>query len=245
LFVASGDDGKLRVFGADTLELLDAVSLDLGANRVAYDRLKKLLYIGYGGKDAGKNYGEVAVVDAEHDNKVGDIQVSAHPAELLLDQSGTRMFIFISAASKIHLVDTATRQIVSTWPVSAERPGDGAFDEATERLFIGTHTPAQLIVMDAKSGKEVSHLPTAEGMDGVYFDSGRKRIYISGGREEALGSVFIYQQKDKDHYETLAIVPTRPGAGTSFWSPELDRYFVAAPAHAAEPAAILVFEPAD
>src|ERR1700676_4745059 len=51
MFVASGDDGMLRVFRADTLNLLDAIKLDLGPNRVAYDPHTQLLYVGYGGKD--------------------------------------------------------------------------------------------------------------------------------------------------------------------------------------------------
>src|ERR1700676_2395725 len=51
VFVASGDDGMLRVFRADTLNLLDAIKLDLGPNRVAYDPHTQLLYVGYGGKD--------------------------------------------------------------------------------------------------------------------------------------------------------------------------------------------------
>src|SRR6266852_8682548 len=33
--VASGDDAMLRVFRGDTLDLLDAIKLDLGPNRVA------------------------------------------------------------------------------------------------------------------------------------------------------------------------------------------------------------------
>jgi hypothetical protein len=131
----------------------------------------------------------------------------------------------------------------ATWPVSSQRPGDAALDESAGRLLIGTHTPPEMIVMDAKTGKEVAHLPTTDGMDGVYFDAARKRIYISGGRGEEVGSVFVYQQKSPDNYETLGKIPTRPGAGTSFWSPELNRYYVAAPANGAEPAAILVFEP--
>jgi hypothetical protein len=80
-------------------------------------------------------------------------------------------------------------------------------------------------------------------MDGVYFDAVRKRICISGGRGEDVGSVFVYQQKGPDSYEIAGKIPTRPGAGTSFWSPELNRYYVAAPANGAEQAAILVFEP--
>jgi DNA-binding beta-propeller fold protein YncE len=243
VFVASGDDGMLRVFRGDTLDLLDAIKLDLGPNRVVFDPHAALLYVGYGGKDAGKDYGEVGVIDAKTDKHIADIKVEAHPSELLLDQSGKTLFVFVSIASKVQVVDTTKREVVSTWPVSSQRNGDGAFDEKTHRLFIGTRTPPQMVVMDSQTGKEVASLPTVDGMDGVYFDAAHKRVYVSGGRDQGVGYVFAYQQKDADHYETIAKIPTRPGAGTSFWSPELHRYYVAAPANDNEPAAILVFEP--
>ena len=243
VFVASGDDAMLRVFRGDTLDLLDAIKLDLGPNRVAYDPHRKLLYVGYGGKDAGKDYGEVGIIDANTDKQVGDVKVEAHPAELLLDESGDTLFVFVSAASKVQVVDTKKREVVSTWPVSSQRNGDGAFDEKTHRLFIGTRTPPRMIVMDSQTGKEIANLPTVEGMDGVYFDPRLKQIYVSGGRDYDVGYVFAYQQKDADHYETIGKIRTRSGAGTSFWSPELNRYYLAAPAHDKEEAAILVFEP--
>src|ERR1700720_570909 len=86
VFVASGDDGMLRVFRGDTLDLLDAIKLDLGPNRVAYDPHTQLLYVGYGGKDAGKDYGEIGIIDAKTDKHLGDVKVEAHPGELLLDE---------------------------------------------------------------------------------------------------------------------------------------------------------------
>jgi WD40 repeat protein len=243
VFVASGDDGMLRVFRGDTLELLDGIKLDLGPNRVAYDALAELLYVGYGGKDAGKDYGQVGVIDAKTDKHIGDIKVEAHPAELLLDQSGNTLFVFVSATSKVQVVDTNKREVVSTWPVSSQRNGDGAFDEKTHRLFIGTRTPPRMLVMDSQTGKEIANLPTVEGMDGVYFDARYKRVYVSGGRDQGVGYIFAYQQKDADHCEMIGKTLTRSGAGTSFWSPELGRYYVAAPANDREEAAILVFEP--
>jgi DNA-binding beta-propeller fold protein YncE len=243
VFVASGDDGMLRVFRGDTLELLDAIKLDLGPNRVAFDPNTQLLYVGYGGKDAGKDYGEVGIIDTKTDEHLGDVKVEAHPSELLLDQSGKTLLVFVSIASKVQVVDTSKHEVVSTWPVSSQRNGDGALDEKTNRIFIGTRTPARMIVMDSQTGKEVTNLPTVEGMDGVYFDARRKRIYISGGRDYDVGYVFAYQQKDADHYELIGKMATKAGAGTSFWSPELDRYYIAAPAHDKEEAAILVFAP--
>jgi hypothetical protein len=243
LFVASGDDGMLRVFHGDSLELLDSIKLDLGPNRVAYDPYTHLLYVGYGGKDAGKDYGEIAIVDAKTNKHIGDIQVVAHPSELLLDQFGKTLFVFVSIASKVQVIDTKKREVVSTWPVSSQRNGDGALDEKTHRLFLGTRTPPQMIVMDSQNGREVANLPTVEGMDGVYFDPRLKRIYISGGRDYDVGAIFVYQQKDADRYDTIGKIPTKSGAGTSFWSAELNRYYVAAPAHDKDEATILVFEP--
>src|SRR5258708_27808959 len=145
LFVASGDDGMLRIFRADTLELLDSVKLDLGPNRVTYDPHRQLLYVGYGGNDAGKDYGEVGIMDAKTNKHLGDIQIAAHPSELLLDKSGQTLFVFVSIANKVHVVDTKRRKVSSTWSLTSQRPGDAALDEATHRLLIGTRTPPQMI----------------------------------------------------------------------------------------------------
>jgi len=243
VFVASGDDGMVRVFRSDTLQLLDPIKLEPGANRVAYDPGRRFLYIGYGGKDAGKDYGEVGIIDASTDKQVGDIRVASHPAELLLDKAGQTLFALLPAENKIQVIDTGKRQVVSTWTVSSQRPGDAAFDEASQRLFVGTRTPPQMIAMDSHSGREIANLPTVDGQDGVYFDAAHKRVYVSGGRGVEVGYVFVYQQSSADRYEFIGKVPTRPGAGTSFWSPELNRYYVAAPAHDKDDAAILVFQP--
>src|SRR6266700_893139 len=45
LLLASGDDGMLRVFRGDTLELLDSIHLDLGPNRVVYEPNSRLIYV--------------------------------------------------------------------------------------------------------------------------------------------------------------------------------------------------------
>jgi len=243
VFVANENDDTLKVFRGDTLDLLATIRLDLGANRVTYDPHNKKLYVGYGGASAKKDHGELGVIDAENNKHVTDIQIGVRPAEILMDKSGQTLFVFDSISNKIQVIDAKKNQIVSEWPVSGQRPGDGALDEPTHRLMIGIRTPPSLIVMDSTSGKEVARLPTVEGMDGVYFDASHKRVYVSGGRGFDVGSVFVYQQRDADHYTQIGKVPTAPGAGTSFWSPELNRFYVAAPSSDKEPAAILVFEP--
>src|SRR6266704_2864792 len=58
VFVANENDDTLKVFRGDTLELLNTIRLDLGANRVTYDPRSKKLYVGYGGASAKKDHGE-------------------------------------------------------------------------------------------------------------------------------------------------------------------------------------------
>jgi YVTN family beta-propeller protein len=243
IFVATGDDGMVRIFSGKSFRLLDSIQLDRGANRIAYDTHKKRLYVGYGGKDAGHDYGEIAIIDPATDKVVATVRVDAHPAELLVGGSGEKLFALIPPRNEVQVIDLANRKILATWSVSSKSPGDGALDESSRRLLIGTHTPPSMVVMDSRAGKEVADLSTVEGMDGVYYDAQRKRVYVSGGRGFDVGSVFVYQQENADQYKSIAEIPTKAGAGTSFWSPELNRYYVAAPAHDGEQASILVFQP--
>jgi DNA-binding beta-propeller fold protein YncE len=243
LFVASGDDGMVRVFDGKSYRLLDTVKLERGANRIALDPRKNLLYVGYGGKDAGQDHGEIAAIDAAGDRVVSTLTVDAHPAELLLGESGEKLFALIPARNEVQVIDTASGKTMAKWPVSSKSPGDAALDTSLHRLLIGTHTPPSMAVMDSTDGKEVASVPTVAGMDGVYFDTQRKRVYVSGGRGFDVGSVFVYQQTGADQYKDIGEIPTKAGAGTSLWSPELNRYYVAAPAHDGEQASVLVFQP--
>jgi DNA-binding beta-propeller fold protein YncE len=243
LFVASGEEGLVKVFRGDTLDPLDSIEIGQDPDRVAFDTSAQLLYVGCGGKVDGKVYGAVGIIDTKNDKRLPDIQISDHPGEILLDKSGGKLYVFVSIVSRIQVIDAKKRQILSTWEVSSQRPADAAFDEANHRLLMATRIPARMIAMDSNTGKEVADLPTAEGMDGVYFNASQKRLYVSGGRGFDAGYVFVYQQDDADHYREIARVPTRPGAGTSFWSPELNRFYVAAPANGKDEAAILVFMP--
>jgi len=123
-----------------------------------------------------------------------------------------------------------------------------SLDRARHRLFVGTRIPPEMTVYDSVSGKEVASYPGPETMDGVHYDHELKRIYMSGGRwygtpEASPGWVYVYQQKDSNHYELISKIMTKPGSGTSLFVPRLNRLYVASQAIGDQEAAILVFEP--
>ena len=84
-------------------------------------------------------------------------------------------------------------------------------------------------------------------MDGVHYDAQFRRIYMTGGRwygtpEASRGWIYVYQQKDADHYYLLAKVPGSFRAKTGIFVSELNRYYLAVPHHEKQMAEVRVYK---
>ena len=170
-----------------------------------------------------------------------------HLAEIAMDDNGI-LLVCDSRADMIFQFDTRKRELIKSWSARGDGAGDMALDRARHRLFVGTRIPPEMTVYDSLSGKEIQSLPGPETMDGVHYDANLKRVYMTGGRwygtpEASAGWVYVYQQKDPDHYDLISKIKTRPGSGTSVLVPQFNRLYVASQAIGDQEAAILVFEP--
>jgi len=242
LFVANGKDGTCKIFSGDTFKLIDSLPLGTNANHVGYDPATKYLYVGIGIPDS--KAGALAMIDTSTNKHIGDIKTDVHPGGVKIERSGPRIFVTLTGVPGVGVVDRMKREEITTWPVTGV-PGIVAlaFDESRHRVFAGSRNPPMLIVLDTESGNQITQLEGVSGIDDLWYDAARKRIYASGGRESEAGFVYVYQQRDADHYELIAKVPTRGNAQTSIWVPQLNRYYVSASGNDKEDAAILVFEP--
>ncbi|MDE3137223.1 MAG: YncE family protein [Acidobacteriota bacterium] len=239
LFVADGDAGDVKVYRGGDLRLIATIPLDLGPDAEAYDPVTKRLYVGYGGEDAGKSYGEVAVIDAATDKHIGDIRTDAHPGAILVADSGRTIYITVPKSQEIAVIDAQTLHVVSKWRTLAQDPVSLAIDSTHHRLFVGARKPPALEIYDSASHKRIDSLPSVGLMDGLFHDSARHRIYASGGE----GYVAVYQQMDANHYKQIAKIPTGPIARTSLFVPAFTRYYVAVPADDNHGAEIRAYEP--
>ncbi|HEV2523131.1 MAG TPA: hypothetical protein VGT24_12175 [Candidatus Acidoferrales bacterium] len=239
LFVANGTDGSCKIFAGDTFKLMDSLPIGPDADHVGYDPATKYLYVGFGDAKSGG----LAIIDTRTNKHVADIKTDARAGGIKIEKSRPQTFVTLTGATNLGVVDLKKREQVSAWPTGLAGNVALALDESHHRLFDGVREPATLIVLDTESGKEISRLEGVAGIDDLWYDSSRNRVYASGGRGFDVGYVYVYQQKDADHYELTRKVPTSPGAGTSFWSAGLNRLYVGAPANDKEEAAVLVFEP--
>ena len=239
LFVVDGGVGEVKIYDSD-YKPAGSIKLKDDADSMAYDPSTKYMYVVNGGKDAHMTYSFVSVVDTTAGKNLGDIKIDSDAVEALaLEKSGARLFVNMTGKDAVAVVDREKRTVLNTWPTGqvAKHLIAMSFDEGDHRLFVTTRTPGKLIVLDSDSGKVVTSLPCVSDNDDMTYDSANKRIYISGS-----GFVDIYQQKDADHYDQIAHVPTAFKARTSILVPEWKKYYLAIPHHGTTPAAVRVYD---
>jgi YVTN family beta-propeller protein len=233
LYVANGNDGTVRIFDGSSYGPLKTLDYGDDADNLRYDAVHKRIYVGYGS-------GALGEIDSDG-NKVADIKLDAHPESFQLEKNSQRIYVNLPKSRKVAVVDREKRTIIATWKTDlafANYPM--ALDESEHRLFVVTRLPARLLVFDTNTGNIVQKLPAIGDCDDVFYDKTRKRIYASGGD----GAISVFQEEDADHYKESARIATVKGARTSFFSPELDRFFLAVRRQGSQSAAIQVFVPA-
>jgi DNA-binding beta-propeller fold protein YncE len=233
LYVANGNDGSVRIFDASSYAPLKTLDYGEDADNLRYDAVHKRIYVGYGS-------GALGEIDIDG-NKVADIKLDAHPESFQIEQNSPRIFVNLPKSRKIAVIDREKHTIITTWKTDlafANYPM--TLDESEHRLFVVTRLPARLLVFDTNTGNIVQKLPAVGDCDDVFCDKARKRIYASGGD----GGISVFQEEDADHYKESARIATVKGARTSFFSSELDRFFLAVRRQGSHSAAIEVFVPA-
>ena len=235
LLVTNGQGNTLDIYDAQSLRLLNQVTLGEDTDNVRYDASSGYAYVGYGtGNDSA-----LGVVDVSKGAKVADIKLSGHPESFQLEESGRRIFVNVPTAGQIAVVDRDKGSVIETWPLSEARENfPMALDEADHRLFVGTRSPAKLLIFDTQTGKQVTSLDSSGDADDIFYDAKNKRIYVSGGE----GAISVFEQINPDNYKLLGKVDTAQGARTSLFVNDSGMLYVAVPRRGSQQAEIRAFQ---
>lgn len=231
--VANAGDGSVRLYRGEDYTAVARTDLKDDADNVRLDPRSGGFLVGYGG-------GGIAALDPATGAVVGRVALPAHPEGFRVDADGRRVLVNVPDAGQIAVVDLTTGRQAAAWRVPGLRANFPlAWDEASQVLAVVFRSPARLALLDSGNSAVREVQDTCGDADDVFFDSRRQRIYVSCGS----GSVDVFEAADGKH-RLLARIPTRSGARTSLFVPELDRLLVAARAGVlGSEAAILVFQP--
>src|ERR1700730_13415847 len=242
ILVVDGEASEIKILDYESYKLIGHVELSIDADPVAYDPTTKYLYVVNGGREAHTPYCLISIVDTTSGKKLADMKLDTNRLEsMAIEKSGQRLFVNMTGANEIGVVDREKRAVVQTWPVTAGKDNVPLqYDEATHRLFLATRKPSKLVVVNADNGKEVARLDVADYVDDLAYDASHHRLYVPGGGGN--GAVSVVEQRGADKYELIATIPTKPGAKTARLVPELNKYYVGVPAKDSQPAQILVYD---
>lgn len=229
LYVSNGD-GRVREFNSDTYEAGSVRELREKANNLRFDTTTGELFVGI-----GKTFGAIAVIDAQRGQVTAEIPLAAFPKQFEVE--GDRIYVNVPTANHIAVVSRSKKRVIETWPVRAATGNvPMGYDRKGHRLFVGCE-PGKLAVFETPSGREIASVDIDAEADGLYYDDSRKLIYVSCGS----GFIDVLRQLNADRYERVERIDTVKGAATSLFVPELDRYYLAVPAHDGKSAELRVF----
>jgi hypothetical protein len=134
LFVVDGEASEIKILKYDSYELTGRVALSIDADPVAYDPATKYLYVVNGGREAHTPYCLISILDTKSGKKLADMKLDANRLESMsIETSGSRLFVNMTGANEIGVVDRDKRAVVATWPITAgEQNVPMLFDEARD-----------------------------------------------------------------------------------------------------------------
>ncbi len=230
LYVANGDDGKVRSFDGRTLQPLKTVSLGEDADDLRYDPVHGEVLAGYGA-------GGIAMLGLDLMRRA-DLRLPVHPEAFELSGDGKQIFVNLPHNQSIGKIDLGTRAVNAQWAdPGAEANYPMALDPAGSRLYVACRQPGELLLLNAASGAVLAHIPTVGDADDMFFDRARKMLYVIGGE----GYVDVVQVGSGARMTSIAHVTTQSGARTGLLVPEWNELLVAAPQRGQAPARLLVY----
>ena len=221
LIVTDGDDfGRVALVSGENYRIMDTIKLPEGVDGAVFNPVNKYYYV----ESGGKTEHQLNVIDTRTFKHVGDITLpGGHSEAMAIDRAGKKMYVNLTAVSEVGIVDLESGKLTTRWPIADAKVQNAmALDEPNHRLFIATRMPPKFFVLDTETGKIVTSLPCAPVNDDMWFDVARKRIYVTGS-----DTTTVIAQRDADHYEQVAEVPTGFRAKTSLYVPSLNRLYVA------------------
>ena len=232
LYVANAGDGSVRLFKGSDLSPGERINLGSDADNIRVDSKAGRVFIGYGD-------GALAIVDAVTNSKIASAPLQAHPESFQLDGNNSRIFVNVPKAATIDVVDRTSGEKIASWPTAGRGANFAmALDRARQNVIVAFRQPAELGIFSVADGSFIASVPTCGDVDDLFLDSNRDRIYVSCGE----GFVDVLAA-DGNSYRQVAHIATAPGARTSLFVPELDRFLLAVPAKSEAAAAIWIFRP--
>jgi YVTN family beta-propeller protein len=215
------DDGRAGMaasFDLATLKVIKTIKAEEDADGILFDSVSGHLFV-INGESAN-----LTVVDPKTDTAIATIAAGGG-LEIGVAGGNGKLYVDGAEHNEIVRIDTRTNQVDAHWPIpGCTSPHGLAIDPDTHRLFASC-VNSVLVVMNADDGTPVASLPIGRGTDTAAFDSKRKLIFSSNGKD---GTLSIIKEVNANTFVSMPALQTQLTARTMAVDSVSGRIYLAA-----------------
>ena len=202
-FTTNGKGGTCTVFDLKNFVVLSQIQVGQNPDATFFDDYSQKVIV-FNGKSK-----DASIIDPKLEKVIATIPLGGKPEAGVSDGKG-KIYVNIEDTGEIVCFDSNTYKIISRYKLKeGEEPSGLAIDMVTSRLFTVCANKV-MIILDAKTGKQITSLPIGDECDGVVFDPVKKLAYSSNGE----GTITVVKELSADKFAVHETIKTAEGART-------------------------------
>ncbi len=202
VFAAARGAGKILVIRGGAQAAQSTMDVGGRPNGLAWDSRRRQLLV------ADVEGDSISLVAPDGRSAPDTGKLPGRPRWTLYDPDRDRFLVNIRAPAGVAVVDAATAQVESTWPVASAGPHGLDVDLGRGLAFVACDA-GDLLVLDLDSGEEAGRVAIGGEPDAIWFNPKADRVYV------AIGDPGILQSVDVENMRIAGTVETEKGAKTT------------------------------
>jgi YVTN family beta-propeller protein len=214
-FSTNGRAGTVTAFDLKTLKPKSDIKVGENPDAIIYDpNSKRVIVMNGRSKD-------LMAIDPETLKVAATVPLGGK-LEFAAAEPG-HVYVNVEDTGEIASVDTKAWKADQRWKLKGcEEPSGLALDAKKDHLFAVCGND-RMVIVDAKSGKELATLPTGGGTDAAAFDPELKSAFASNGE----GKLTVVREKNDGSYAVEGNIETARGARTMALDPKSHKIYLA------------------
>jgi len=194
VFVANAGNNTIAIISTDTWSVARTIALNVPPDSLLWVPETKTLY--------AASARTSSIIPVHDDGTAGNaIVFLGRPSDLVFDAAHKQLFVSLQDQKQIAVVDAGDK-IARIIDLQAWQPTGMALDPSANRLFVAVRYA--VLVLDPASGAELARIPSAPGVDTLWFDNASHDLYAAADG----GSVSIIELQN-GRYVTVGELQTK------------------------------------
>jgi DNA-binding beta-propeller fold protein YncE len=166
----------VAMWDTKTLAIIKTIDVQGGPDGIMFDPFNARVWV------FSHSQPNATVIDAKDGSIVGTLDLGGAPEQAASDGRG-HLYVDIEDKASVAVVDAKAMKVTGQYDISgtAQVPAGLALDAKNHILFAACRNPAQMVILNADTGKVITSLPIGTGVDGAGFNPKTMEAFSSQG----------------------------------------------------------------